>query len=82
MMSMKLLQDILYKVRSRSLTGRTDLHISDVQIDSRFVGQGSCFIAIKGASQDGHAYIDIYILFGCFSYLFLQGAEVVGLLLS
>jgi len=61
MMSMKLLQDILYKVRIRSLAGRTDLPITDVQIDSRLVGQGSCFIAIKGASQDGHAYIDTAI---------------------
>ncbi len=60
-MRMKLLQDILYKVRIRSLAGRTDLHISDVQIDSRLVGQGSCFIAIKGVAQDGHAYIDAAI---------------------
>jgi len=43
------------------LAGRTDMYISDVQIDSRHVGQGSCFIAIKGASQDGHAYIDAAI---------------------
>jgi UDP-N-acetylmuramoyl-L-alanyl-D-glutamate--2,6-diaminopimelate ligase len=43
------------------LTGRTDLHITDVQIDSRLVGQGSCFIAIKGVAQDGHAYIDTAI---------------------
>lgn len=61
MKHMKLLQDILYTVRIRSLTGRTDLHISDVQIDSRLVGQGSCFIAIKGVAQDGHAYIDTAI---------------------
>ena len=61
MMGMKLLQDILYTVRIKSLTGRTDVHISDVQIDSRLVGQGSCFIAIKGASQDGHAYIETAI---------------------
>lgn len=61
MMRMKLLQDILYTVRIRSLTGRTDLHITDVQIDSRLVGQGSCFIAIKGVAQDGHAYIDTAI---------------------
>jgi len=61
MMHMKLLQDILYTVRIRSLTGRTDLHITDVQIDSRLVGQGSCFIAIKGVAQDGHAYIDTAI---------------------
>ena len=43
------------------MAGRTDMYISDVQIDSRHVGQGSCFIAIKGASQDGHAYIDAAI---------------------
>ena len=61
MMHMKLLQDILYTVRIRSLTGRTDLHITDVQIDSRLIGQGSCFIAIKGVAQDGHAYIDTAI---------------------
>ncbi|MFM1962361.1 MAG: hypothetical protein RLZZ172_1206 [Bacteroidota bacterium] len=54
---MALLQDILYKVGIKSLTGRTDLQITDLQIDSRHVGNGSCFIAIKGVSQDGHAYI-------------------------
>lgn len=61
---MALLQDILYKVSIRSLTGRTDLQVADLQIDSRFVGQGSCFIAIKGASQDGHAYIQTAIANG------------------
>lgn len=58
---MKLLQDILYRVRIRSLTGRTDVHITDVQIDSRLVAEGSCFVAIKGNAQDGHAYIDAAI---------------------
>lgn len=60
-MGMKLLQDILYRVRIRSLTGRTDVHITDVQIDSRLVAEGSCFVAIKGNAQDGHAYIDAAI---------------------
>jgi UDP-N-acetylmuramoyl-L-alanyl-D-glutamate--2,6-diaminopimelate ligase len=60
-MRMKLLQDILYKVRIRSLAGRTDLYINDVQIDSRLVGQGSCFIATKGVSQDGHVFIDLAV---------------------
>ena len=61
---MALLQDILYKVGIRSLTGRTDLQITDLQIDSRNVGNGSCFIAIKGGSQDGHKYIQTAIANG------------------
>lgn len=56
-----LLQDILYKVRIRSLAGRTDVQVSDVQIDSRLVGAESCFIAMKGVAQDGHDYIDVAI---------------------
>jgi UDP-N-acetylmuramoyl-L-alanyl-D-glutamate--2,6-diaminopimelate ligase len=40
------------------------LQIADLQIDSRSVGNGSCFIAIKGVSQDGHAYIQTAIAKG------------------
>jgi len=61
---MALLQDILYKVGIRSLTGRTDLQIADLQIDSKRVGNGSCFIAVKGGSLDGHAYIQTAIANG------------------
>jgi UDP-N-acetylmuramoyl-L-alanyl-D-glutamate--2,6-diaminopimelate ligase len=61
---MALLQDILYKVGIRSLTGRTDLQITDLQIDSKRVGNGSCFIAVKGGSLDGHAYIQTAIANG------------------
>ncbi len=32
--------------------------VSGVQIDSRFVQPGDLFIAIRGANQDGHAYVD------------------------
>ncbi|HJU45766.1 MAG TPA: UDP-N-acetylmuramoyl-L-alanyl-D-glutamate--2,6-diaminopimelate ligase, partial [Chitinophagaceae bacterium] len=52
------LQDILYKVHLRSVKGDTSIAVSDLQIDSRKVQNGSLFIAIKGVSADGHDYID------------------------
>jgi UDP-N-acetylmuramoyl-L-alanyl-D-glutamate--2,6-diaminopimelate ligase len=54
---MALLQDILYNVRIRSINGRTDLHVLDIHTDSRKVMPGSCFIAVKGITQDGHDHI-------------------------
>lgn len=54
---MPLLKDILYKVQLRSVAGNTDMQIADVQIDSRLVAAGTCFVAIKGVSSDGHAFI-------------------------
>jgi UDP-N-acetylmuramoyl-L-alanyl-D-glutamate--2,6-diaminopimelate ligase len=55
---MMLLQDILYKVGIRSLTGSTAVQIHALHIDSRQVQTGSCFIALKGSLQDGHAHIE------------------------
>lgn len=55
---MPILQDILYKVNIRSVYGNLAVPVFDLQIDSRKVSKGSCFIAIKGHIQDGHEYID------------------------
>ena len=55
---MALLQDILYKSGIRSVTGRTDIEVKDVQIDSRKITTGSLFIAIRGVSTDGHQFVD------------------------
>ena len=52
------LQDILYKVSIRSVHGNTSIPVSNLQLDSRKVGAGSVFIAVKGAAADGHNYID------------------------
>ena len=52
-----ILQDILYKVSIRTVKGNTAVKISDLQIDSRKVTAGSCFIAVKGYATDGHQYI-------------------------
>lgn len=58
---MPLLTDILYKVRLQSVHGNIHVPVNDLQIDSRKVQQGSCFIAIEGAVQDGHQYIETAI---------------------
>ncbi len=52
------LKDILYKVSIRSVQGDTGLSVTDLQIDSRKVSVGSCFIAIKGHEADGHLFIE------------------------
>jgi UDP-N-acetylmuramoyl-L-alanyl-D-glutamate--2,6-diaminopimelate ligase len=52
------LQDILYKVSIRSVVGKTDIEVKDIQIDSRKVKKGCVFVAVKGAAADGHQFID------------------------
>lgn len=58
------LQQILYKVNIHSVVGATDIEINDLQIDSRKVNAGSCFIAVKGTVSDGHNFIDTAIANG------------------
>ncbi|MGN6246928.1 MAG: UDP-N-acetylmuramoyl-L-alanyl-D-glutamate--2,6-diaminopimelate ligase [Ginsengibacter sp.] len=55
------LQEILYQVNLESVVGDTAIQVLDLQIDSRKVKPGSCFIAIKGTLTDGHQYIDTAI---------------------
>ena len=52
------LHNILHSVNIRSIAGKTVDAVNDLQIDSRKVTPGSCFIAIKGSSTDGHKFID------------------------
>jgi UDP-N-acetylmuramoyl-L-alanyl-D-glutamate--2,6-diaminopimelate ligase len=53
-----MLKDILYKVNIRSVQGNTGIEVKDLQIDSRKVTAGSCFIAIDGSTTNGHNYIE------------------------
>jgi UDP-N-acetylmuramoyl-L-alanyl-D-glutamate--2,6-diaminopimelate ligase len=52
------LQDILYKVGIRSVAGKTDIEVKDIQIDSRKVKKGCVFVAVKGVAADGHQFIE------------------------
>ena len=50
--------------------GNTDIEVNDLQIDSRKVSAGSCFIAIKGSTADGHRFIDTAIANGASAVIF------------
>ncbi|MGN6539232.1 MAG: Mur ligase family protein, partial [Ginsengibacter sp.] len=58
------LQQILYKVNIHSVVGSTAIEINDLQIDSRKVTPGTCFIAVRGTVSDGHEYIQSAIIKG------------------
>ena len=59
-----MLIDILYEVNIRSVRGNTNIEVNDLQIDSRKVAAGACFIAINGTVTNGHDYIENAIQHG------------------
>ncbi len=54
---MKLLSEILYKVRLEEVIGSTHMAISSVVSDSRKVKKGCLFVATAGIAVDGHQFI-------------------------
>ena len=50
------IEEILKGIDIVSLTGDTDMLISNIEFDSRKVITGSVFVAIKGYSSDGHDF--------------------------
>ena len=61
---MKLLRDILYKVPLLDSIGSTNVAITNITFDSRQVVKETLFVAFKGTSADGHAYIETAIKSG------------------
>ncbi|MCC5936216.1 MAG: UDP-N-acetylmuramoyl-L-alanyl-D-glutamate--2,6-diaminopimelate ligase [Lunatimonas sp.] len=62
---MKFLKDILYKVSLISTKGDMETPISQIAFDSRAIGVGDLFVAIRGTQTDGHDYIPTAIEKGC-----------------
>lgn len=52
------LKDILYKASIEAVKGPTDITINKIEFDSRKVGKGDAFVAIRGTQSDGHDYIE------------------------
>ncbi len=55
---MKLLKDILYRVRIEQVTGSTNTAVERIAFDSREVVPFTAFVAIKGTRADGHDHIE------------------------
>jgi len=51
------LKDIVYKVSLTSTYGDMDVKVSGIAFDSRQVGPGFLFLAVKGTVTDGHDYM-------------------------
>ncbi|MCX6199643.1 MAG: UDP-N-acetylmuramoyl-L-alanyl-D-glutamate--2,6-diaminopimelate ligase, partial [Bacteroidetes bacterium] len=58
---MKKLCDILDGISVLESVGSIDVPVSALQMDSRKVKSGDCFIAIKGTASDGHHFISTCI---------------------
>lgn len=63
------LRDILYKVTIDAVIGSTDTSINNLVFDSRNVSLNDCFIAIRGASSDGHQYIETAVKKGAIAVI-------------
>lgn len=55
------LKSILKGLKFRAKAGISGLSIKSVSCDSRSVGPGGLFVAVRGYSQDGHKFIDTAI---------------------
>lgn len=51
------LQDLLYKVNIKRISGNTDIEIDEIIFDSRQATKGKVFVAIPGTRNDGHQFI-------------------------
>jgi len=55
---MKSLADILYKVEAIEIVGDANISINAIHFDSRKIGKGDVFVAVKGTQVDGHKFIN------------------------
>ncbi len=55
---MSKLNNILYNVSLKAVSGSTDVSINKLCFDSRKVKKGDAFVAVEGTKVDGHNYID------------------------
>ena len=51
------LSELIKNIETKAIVGSVDVDINDVNIDSRQIGAGHLFVAIKGTQTDGHRFI-------------------------
>lgn len=62
---MKQLNQYLEVITPVGVMGQTNVPVSEITFDSRKAGDGSMFVAMRGASADGHEFIPKAIEAGC-----------------
>ncbi len=73
---MKHLQDIVKTLHAPHVEGNTAVEILDVTADSRAVKEGSLFIALDGATVDGHDYVNKAVEAGAVAVLVSKPIEI------
>ena len=63
------LSDLLQTIQPVRIAGSTSMEITGVNIDSRLIGTGHLFMAMRGTQTDGHAYIPAAINKGAVAVL-------------
>ena len=63
------LEELLKKISVKTIEGSANVDIVNVDIDSRKVGPGHLFVAIKGTQTDGHQYISKAVELGAAAIL-------------
>ena len=53
------LSRLLEEIKPLEVIGETDKNIESLQSDSRKVGKGGMFVAVRGVTTDGHRYIPV-----------------------
>ncbi|MBS7333659.1 UDP-N-acetylmuramoyl-L-alanyl-D-glutamate--2,6-diaminopimelate ligase [Faecalibacter bovis] len=66
---MRSLKDLLYGVSISQTVGRTDVSVNEIQFDSRKVKDNDVFVAVRGVTVDGHAYINKAIELGALAVI-------------
>ncbi|MBR1485060.1 MAG: UDP-N-acetylmuramoyl-L-alanyl-D-glutamate--2,6-diaminopimelate ligase [Prevotella sp.] len=69
------LNQLISNITTLAINGPADADISDVNIDSRCIGPGHLFVAIKGTQTDGHQYISKAVAQGAAAVLCEQMPE-------
>lgn len=73
---MKTLKDIISTINVQKIEGNQNVSIQDITADSRTVKPNSLFIALDGATVDGHNYIDKAIAAGAVAVIVSKSVTV------
>lgn len=70
-----LLEELISGMQTLQVTGRTDVQVTGVEIDSRRIVPGAMFVAMRGTVTDGHQFIPKALELGATSIVCEQMPE-------